>query len=158
LRSVGPWLQQFGKPQRGYLDIPTYSLAWRPQPIAQLLAIHPAGRQPDRDQFLRRRTRGQAAGSSCASWYPVLVNPANAATTEAALKTCKSLPEPGHCRPRSSTPAPAARSMQPSPFSSASGLTPVSSVADPYSPAGARNRPCCGKVTWRSASARLRSR
>ena len=44
----------------------------------------------------------------------VLVNPANASITETTLKTWKRLRAPWGCKSRSSTPAPAARSMRPS--------------------------------------------
>ena len=52
----------------------------------------PAGRQPDRDQFFHRLSWRQSGWNSCVSWCPqparvaVLVNPANAATTETTLR------------------------------------------------------------------------
>ena len=54
---------------------------------------------------------------------------------------------PWGCKSRSSTPAPAARSMRPSQLLRASGPTPSSSAATPSSPAGVSNWPI-----WRRAT------
>ena len=63
----------------------------------------------------------------------VLVNPANAATAERTLqRRARRLLAPWGCKSRSSTPAPAARSMRPSQRLRASGPTRSSSAADPF--------------------------
>ena len=100
----------------------------------------PAGRQPDRDQFFHRRVGGKAAGTAaragareqlalpCSSIRPIRAN------TETTLtRRAERLRAPWDCKSRSSTPAPAARSMRPSQRLRASGPTPCSSAPTPFS-------------------------
>ena len=81
----------------------------------------------------------------CMSWCPrpfaiaVLVNPANVPAPRARYETYRKLHVPSDCKFRSSTPAPGARSRQPSPLSCATGPTPSSSPPTRSSPAGASN-------------------
>ena len=63
----------------------------------------------------------------------VLVNPANLQCRDHSERRGRRLPAPWDCKSRSSTPAPAARSMRPSQLSCASGPTLSSSVATPFS-------------------------
>ena len=105
----------------------------------------PAGRQPDRHQFFQRRVGGKAAGT-----------PARAGARSRSCRRARQsgqcceyrvhverrgsrLPAPWGCKSRSSTPAPAARSMRPSQRLCASGPTPSSSAATPSSTAGVSN-------------------
>ena len=77
----------------------------------------------------------------------VLVNPANVENTESTLRDVEAAAHTMGLQIRVITPAPAARSMQPSPVSFTSGPMLFSLVAARYSPAGARNWPCWRDVT-----------
>ena len=82
----------------------------------------------------------------------VLVNPTNAANAETTLRDVERLRAPWDCKSKSSTPAPAARSMRPSQRLCASGPTRSSSAATRSSPAGVFNWPL-----WRRATRSPRS-
>ena len=89
----------------------------------------------------------------------VLVNPANRCRyRDHVERRGARLRAPSDCKSKSSTPAPAARSMRPSQLSCASGPTRSSSAATPFSSAGVSNcqsgdaprdpRDICGRVTF----------
>ena len=79
----------------------------------------PAGRQPDRRQFLQRRVGGKAAGAAAragarAARIAVLVNPTDPQCRDDIARAWRRRLAPSGCKSRSSTPAPSARSMRPS--------------------------------------------
>ena len=99
--------------------IPSSSLSPKTRSALVLSPASPAGRQPDRDHFFASELAAKRLELlrelvPGATRITVLVNPANTTTTEAALRDGCRLLAPSGCKSRSSTPAPAARSMRPS--------------------------------------------